>query len=362
MVSAFGGVLAGALADRIGRVRTLMFTILIYSIFTFLSGLSQSYGQLLFFRACQGIGFGGEWAAGAILVAEVSDPEQRGRVLGAIQSFWAIGWGLALIAYTIVFSIASEDLAWRILFWLGILPALLVFYVRRRVREPEVFEATRRAEESHSGEAERDGAEANPLLQIFRSDLLKVTLAASVLSIGAQGGYYAIFTFLPTFLSKERGMSVVSTGGYLAFVIIGAFLGYVISGYVHDLIGRRPTFALFAIGSALTLVLYTKVAVDSRLLLFVLGLPLGFFPSGVFSGFGSYLAELFPTRARGAGQGLTYNFGRGVGAFFPALIGFLAASMGLAAAIPFGAAAYGLCLVALVFLPETRGKEFAPVE
>lgn len=145
-------------------------------------------------------------------------------------------------------------------------------------------------------------------------------------------------------------------------MIVGAWLGYVTSGYVHDLLGRRPTFALFAVGSAVTLVLYTKIAVDSQILLFGLGLPLGFFPSGVFSGFGSYLAELYPTRARGAGQGFAYNFGRGIGAFFPAVIGILSAAMGLAAAIPFGAAAYGLCLIALLFLPETRGKQFESVE
>jgi MFS family permease len=362
IVSAFGGILAGYLADRIGRVNTLMITIGLYSVGTFLSGLSPSYELLLVFRAIQGLGFGGEWAAGAILVSEMSHPDQRGRVLGMIQSAWAIGWGGAVIAYTIVFSLVGPELGWRVLFWLGILPALLVLYIRRKVSEPEVYVETRRAQEAQTQEAVERGATSNSLVQIFRSDLLGTTAAASLLSIGAQGGYYSIFTWLPSYLETERNLNVVGTGSYLASVIIGSFLGYVLSGYLHDLLGRKLTFALYALLSALAIFLYTKIPVGANQLLVVLGLPLGFFASGIFSGFGSYLAELFPSRARGAGQGFTYNFGRAMGAFFPVAIGALSAAIGLAGAIAFGTSAYGLCLLALLFLPETRGKEFVPLD
>jgi MFS family permease len=145
-------------------------------------------------------------------------------------------------------------------------------------------------------------------------------------------------------------------------VIIGSFLGYVVSGYINDWIGRRATVALYAISSAVLVVLYTQIPVGANVLLLVLGVPLGFFASGIFSGFGSYLAELYPSRARGAGQGFTYNFGRAVGAFFPALVGFLSVSIGLAGAVAFGALAYGLCLLALIFLPETNGKAFVALD
>lgn len=362
IVSAFGGILAGYLADKIGRVNTLMITVGLYSVGTFLSGLSPSYELLLVFRAIQGLGFGGEWAAGAILVSEMSHPDQRGRVLGMIQSAWAIGWGGAVIAYTIVFSLVGPELGWRVLFWLGILPALLVLYIRRKVSEPEVYVETRRAQDAQTQEAVERGATSNSLVQIFRSDLLGTTAAASLLSIGAQGGYYSIFTWLPSYLETERNLNVVGTGSYLASVIIGSFLGYVLSGYLHDLLGRKRTFALYALLSALAIFLYTKIPVGANQLLVVLGLPLGFFASGIFSGFGSYLAELFPSRARGAGQGFTYNFGRAMGAFFPVAIGALSAAIGLAGAIAFGTSAYGLCLLALLFLPETRGKEFVPLD
>ena len=155
---------------------------------------------------------------------------------------------------------------------------------------------------------------------------------------------------------------MINTGGYLAVVIIGSFVGYLTAGYTHDWIGRRKAFALFSVMSAVLIIAYTRIPENANTLLLILGFPLGFFASGIFSGFGSYLSELFPTRARGAGQGFTYNFGRGLGAFFPAIIGYLSSSIGLAGAIRFGAIGYGLCLIALVFLPETRGKELVAVE
>jgi MFS family permease len=364
VVSAFGGVLAGMLADSIGRARTLMITVAVYAVFTFLSGLAPNYGLLLTFRALQGLGFGGEWAAGAILIAEVADPVQRGRVLGMVQSAWAIGWGLALIAYTVVFSFVPPGLGWRVCFWLGIIPALLILYIRRSVKEPDVYVATREAREARTQEAVERGATTNSFVQIFRLDLLRTTALASLLAIGAQGGYYAIFTWLPTFLKTVRNLSVLSSVPYLAIVIIGSFIGYVCSGYINDWLGRRVTFALYAICSAILIAVYTQIpaGANSLWLLLILGAPLGFFASGIFSGFGSYLAELFPSRARGAGQGFTYNFGRGVGALFPAIIGYLSASIGLAGAVGFGALAYALCIIALIFLPETRGKQLVAID
>ncbi len=362
VVSAFGGMLAGALADSIGRVRTLILTISVYSLFTFLSGFAPNYQFLLVFRALQGLGFGGEWAAGAILIAEVSTPAQRGRVLGMVQSSWAIGWALALVSYTVVFSFFPPAIGWRITFWLGILPGLLTLYVRRNVQEPEIFVETREAEKAETQEVVQRGATRNSLLQIFQPDLLGITLPATVLATGAQGGYYAIFTWLPTFLKTTRHLSIVGSIPYLSLVIIGSFLGYIASGYINDWLGRRPTFMIFAACSALLIYLYTHIPSGANGLLLVLGAPLGFSASGIFSGFGSYLAELFPSRARGAGQGFVYNFGRGVGAFFPTIIGILSTSIGLGGAIGFGAFAYALCVISLFFLPETKGKQLVAVD
>jgi MFS family permease len=350
--SAVGGILGGVLADRIGRARTLMLSVGVYSAFTFLSGLASSYEMLMVFRVFQGIGFGAEWGVGAVLVAELVRAESRGKALGIVQSAWAAGWALAVVAYLISFELFDETVAWRVLMCLGILPALLILYVRSRVEDPEVFRESRTRD--RSGEV--------PLKQILQGKLLRTTLAASLLATGIQGGYYAMFTWIPTYLKKERELTIVGTSGYLFVVIAGAFLGYLSAGWVHDRLGRRRTFALFAALAGVSLVAYFLVPEGSNTTLLLVGFPLGFFASGCFSGFGSYLAELYPTRARATGEGFCYNVGRGIGALFPGIIGFLAASIGLGGAIAFGVFGYVLAIAALAALPETHGRDIQAIE
>jgi MFS family permease len=171
-----------------------------------------------------------------------------------------------------------------------------------------------------------------------------------------------MFTWIPTFLKEERDLSIVGTSGYLAVVIAGAFLGYLSAGFVHDRLGRKKTFTLFAGLAGISLVAYFLVPSGSNTTLLLIGFPLGFFASGCFSGFGSYLSELYPTRARGTGSGFCYNVGRAFGALFPGIIGFLAAAIGLGGAVAFGVFGYVLAIGALRFLPETHGKELVPVE
>jgi MFS family permease len=345
VASAFGGVIAGILCDRIGRVRTLMLTVATYAIFTALCGLAQNYEMLLVFRGAQGIGFGGEWAAGAVLMSEYAAARHRGRTVALIQSSWAVGWGLAVLAYTVIFSLADEGTAWRLLFLTGAVPALLVFYVRRSMKDAPAFAEN------------RSQVDRVAIASIWKPDLVKTTLLASVLATGAQGGYYTLATWVPTFLKTERGLTVVGTGSYLVFLITGAFAGYLTGGYFTDRIGRKNTFRIFAVLSAVLIVLYTQLPASAGDYVRILGFPLGFCSSAIFSGFGSYLAELFPLRVRGTAQGFTYNVGRGIGAFFPTIIGFLAANYGMGGAMTFGAAAYGLVVVALFWLPETAARE-----
>ncbi|TQM83602.1 putative MFS family arabinose efflux permease [Saccharothrix saharensis] len=346
VVSALGGAIAGILADRIGRVRTLVITVITYAVFTVLCGFATSYEMLLVFRALQGLGFGGEWAAGAILVAEYCKPRYRGRTVAFIQSSWAVGWGLSVVVYTAVFSFLPPDLAWRVLFWTGAIPAVLVFYVRRNVKDAP------RAERALATDPPR-----GRIRDVFRGELGRTTLFAALLATGVQGGYYTLAGWVPTFLKTERGLSVVGTGGYLALLISGAFAGYLTGGYLTDRLGRKRTFTLFAVLSALLIVLFTNIPAGANGLILLITFPLGFTTSAIFSGFGSYLAELYPTELRGTGQGFTYNFGRGVGAFFPALVGFLAGSMGVGGAMIFGAVGYGIAVLALLGLPETKGVE-----
>ena len=348
LVSAVGGWLAGWLADRYGRVRTLQVAILWFAIFTFLSGLAQNFEQLFAARALMGLGFGGEWAAGAVLLGEVIRPGHRGKALGMMQAGWAVGWGTAALLYALFFSVLPAETAWRVLFLVGIAPALLVFFVRRYVAEPAVYLETR---SKLAAQGERPSA-----LEIFRPPLLRVTVLGGLMGTGAQGGYYAVTTWLPTFLRTERHLSVLDSAGYLSVSIAGAFCGYLSGGYLADRIGRRLTFLVFAIGAGVIAVTYTMVPFGDSAML-VLGFPLGFFASGVFSAMGPFFTEHFPTRVRGVGQGFAYNLGRATGALFPALVGVLSAQMPLGEAIGlFAGLAYATMAIAAFLLPETRGK------
>jgi MFS family permease len=354
LISAVGGWLAGTLADRYGRARILQLTILWFAFFTFLSGFTHSFTQLLLTRGLQGLGFGGEWAVGSVLMGEAIRSQHRGKAVGTVQGGWAVGWGLAAICYTVLFKTLPEATAWRAMFWIGILPALLVFYIRRRVPEPQVYAETRKQVESSRA--------GTSLLQIFSPDLLKVTLLTAVLAVGAQGGYYAITTWLPTFLKTQRKLSVMNTGAYLIVVIVGSFIGYMISAYLADRLGRKKTLILYAVCSFLTVVAYTYLPISNSVML-VLGFPLGFFASGVFSPIGAFFTELFPSRLRGSGQGFSYNFGRGIGALFPTLVGYLSSSVTLGQAIAiFAASAYVVMILGTSLLPETRGKELRVYE
>jgi MFS family permease len=354
LISAVGGWLAGLLADRFGRVRILQITILWFAFFTFLSGFTNSFWQLLTTRGLQGLGFGGEWAVGSVLMGEAIRAKYRGKAVGTVQGGWAVGWGITAISYTVLFSVLPATTAWRAMFWIGILPALLVFYIRREVPEPEVFHQTRQREVALG--------QGSHFLEIFSPALLKTTLLTALLATGVQGGYYAITTWLPTFLKTARGLSVLNTGGYLFVVIVGSFVGYMVSAWLADRLGRKRTLILFAVCSFLTVTAYTYLPISNQLML-MLGFPLGFFASGSFSPVGAFFTELFPSRLRGSGQGFSYNFGRGVGALFPTLVGYLSARITLGHAIStFAVAAYLVMILAVLLLPETRGKELQVYE
>ncbi len=347
LTSALGGWIAGILSDRIGRVRTLQITIVWFAFFTLMCSLTQNYTQLLVARGLMGFGFGGEWTAGAVLIGEIIRPRDRGKAVGMVQAGWALGWAASAGLYTLVFSLMPADTAWRVLFALGVLPAPFVILIRRLVDEPEI----------HRQQQQREAAEGQraSFMEIFGRGAWFTTLRVALLATGAQGGYYAITTWLPTWLKTEQHLSVVGTGGYLGVVIAGSYAGYLCGALSSDRFGRRMTFIMFSVASMLIALVYTRVPMSNALLL-VLGFPLGFFASGLFAGMGAFMTELFPTRIRGSGQGFCYNFGRAVGATFPFLIGFVSQTMSLGAAIGvFAAIAYGVVVLAAIALPETRG-------
>jgi MFS family permease len=348
LVSSVGGWLAGILADRFGRVRVLRWTVLWFTAFTFLSGLTHGYSQLLIMRSLQGLGFGGEWAAGGVLISEVISKERRGRAAGTVASGWAVGYGSAVFLYSLVFTFAPAALAWRLLFFLGLVPALIVLWICRNLAEPQVFL-----------NAQREGSlkKESHLWEIFQPQLLRTTIVSSLLAMGALGGNYTILTWLPTYLKLVRNLTVLNTSAYLGLNILGSFVGYLVSAHLSDKLGRKKTFALTGICTATTLAVYTMAPLNGTAVL-LLGFPLGLFQSGIIAGMSATFSELFPTRVRGTGQGFSYNTGRGVGSFVPLLVGFAGGYTSLGTAIGICAlCSYGIFLIATALLPETRGKE-----
>jgi MFS family permease len=359
LTSSIGGWGAGVLADRYGRVRVLQLTVLWFTAFTFLSGFTHSYGQLLFTRAMQGFGFGGEWSVGSVLVAETIEARHRGKAAGVVQSSWSVGWAAAALAFWAVTVLLPRELGWRVLFWLGILPALLIIYIRRHVKEPPIYLALRaRQIAEHDGVAGAGGGAGSAnFLAIFRPPLLRNTFWATMLATGMLAAYYSVTTWLPTFLETERHLSVTGRTGYLLMLITGSLAGYLASAWLSDAVGRRRGFIVFAVCGAALILLYTRMPVSGGMLL--IGFPLGFFVLGIFSGMGACFAELFPGAVRGSGQGFCYSIGRAIGAACPALIGLWSGHVPLGQSIGLmTVGAYSLVVIAAWALPETRGRAF----
>jgi MFS family permease len=232
------------LSDRYGRVRALQITVLWFSLFTLLCAFAQNYEQLLVLKSLQGLGFGGEWTAGSVLVSETIRAQHRGKGLGVVQSAWGFGWAGAALLYAVVFSWVSPEWAWRVLFAVGALPALLLLYVRRNVPEPP--------RDATSSTTSRTLDAKLPVVGIFDRSVIRTTIVGGLIGLGAHGGYHAITTWLPTYLKTERHLSVLGTGGYLAVVIAAFICGCIVSAWLQDRIGRRKNLILFALCCAIT--------------------------------------------------------------------------------------------------------------
>ncbi|HET7887592.1 MAG TPA: MFS transporter [Bradyrhizobium sp.] len=348
--SLIGAIGAGIAADRYGRVRVLRWTITLFCVSCFLCGLANGPVQLATFRVMQGLGFGGESSLCMVLVTElIRNPAHRGKYSGFTASSYSFGWAAAAIVYAVAFTVAAPETAWRICFFVGILPAVIVIYMRRNLKEPEVFTRTR-------AEAGAGPSALALLARVGSPPLLGKTILCSLLSGGMLGAYYAIATWLPTFLKTERGLSVFGTSSYLSVTILGSFVGYVAGSYASDSWGRRVTYVLFAIGALAMAITYMAIPVSNASMLF-LGFPLGVLMQGVFAGIGATISESYPNEVRATGYGVSYNIGRVIGSLFPLAVGWLSGgyiSLPLAIALVAGAG-YWLVIGAALLLPETHG-------
>ncbi len=349
--SAIGGLLFGFIADRVGRTRALMMSILVYSLASFACGLSNTIHQLAAFRFILGLGMGGEWTTGAALIAEVWPAEHRGKALGLMQSAWAIG---EMVAAAVVYVVLDRlGLGWRAVFFVGIAPALLCLWIRRDVPESEIWLERNRA----AGHAKRAS-----VVELLRGDTLKYGLLATAMNACGMFGYWGLFTWIPGYLKLPveqggRGLSLLDSTAWLLVMGAGKWLGYTLFGFAADSFGRKRSYFAYLLIAALLVPLYASVTNPGWL--FVLGPFVAFFGTGFFSGYAALTSELFPTEIRATAMGLSYNLGRGFSAIAPATVGLIADSYGFLPAFVLLAGAFFLAALLALTLPETRGKELA---
>ena len=342
--SALGGLLFGLLADRFGRRRMLSASILAYSICTFACGLSTSVLTLAIFRFLLGLGMGGEWAAGATLVAETWPSHWRGRAIGIVQSSWAVGYAIAAVVAGLLLAIAN----WRWVFFAGILPALLVIWIQRHVPEPEIW---RHARAEVSSPARRQAWRAST------RSLIVLTLTNTL----GMFGWWGLFTWIPAYLvlpaaQGGRGLTGVSLTGFLVTInLLGMLPGYLLFGIAADRFGRRRALLVYLAAAAAAVPIMASAR--NPILLLASACLAAFFGTGFFTGSGLIGGELFPTPIRATALGISYNVGRGLSALAPATIGALSEHHGLSWAFGASAIAFAAATLSALLIPETLGAE-----
>lgn len=346
LASAAGGLLFGLFADRYGRKRALIASVLLYSIFTGLCGLSQNLWQLAGFRILLGLGMGGEWASGAALVSETWPAECRSRAFAFMQSSWAIGFGAAAVVTALVL----PTWGWRAVFFVGVLPALFVLWIQYAVEEPEIWQRTKST----------STAASMTFADLFRGPLGSTTIAVTLMNACTMFGWWGLNTWVPAYLvlPPDRGgvgLSTIGSSGIVFITQVGMWFGYISFGFISDAIGRKRAYVTFVLVASVLLPIYGFTR--NPFVLLGLGPFVAFFGTGYFSGFGVLTAEIYPTSIRATAQGFTYNIGRVASAAAPFIVGSLAATRGFGIAFTVTGVAFLLAAVAWIWIPETRSTE-----
>ena len=346
VTAAAGGLIFGVIADRFGRTRALIWSVLIYAVFTAACGFAHNVVQLAIFRILLGIGMGGEWASGAALVSETWPDKHRGKALGIMQSSWAIGYALAALAAGLILPWKG----WRPVFFVGILPAFFTLWVRRGVKEPEVW--THRATLPHA-------CQKNGFRRIFEKDLRPITIAVTFMNACCLFAWWGFNLWVPAYLSlpRSRGGMGFSAHAMSATVIAmqcGMWIGYVSFGFLSDYFGRKPCYITYLLFAAVLMFFYGRV--HTPWLLLVLGPLMAFFGTGYFTGFATVTSEIYETCIRATALGFTYNVGRIASAAAPFAVGSMAQQHGFGIAFSIAGAAFVVAALCWIWIPETKGR------
>lgn len=337
-----GGVGFGMLSDRLGRVRVLTWTIVLFAVFTGLCAFAQGYWDLLFYRTIAGIGLGGEFGIGMALVAEAWPSSKRARA----SSYVGLGWQVGVLAAALLTPMLLPSIGWRGMFAIGVFPAVAAYFIRRHLHEPEVFVA-RTAKP----------ARASPLrLLVADGQTTRISIGMIILCSVQNFGYYGVMIWLPNYLSTRFGFGLTQSATWTAVTILGMALGIFAFGHIADRVGRKPAFFAYMLGAAVMVVVYSQLTDATTLL--IAGAVMGFFVNGMLGGYGALMSELYPTAARATAQNVLFNIGRAVGGFGPVAVGAVAAMWGFETAIALLAVLYLLDILAMwLLIPERRGSE-----
>jgi MFS family permease len=346
IAAAVGGMIFGVIADRFGRTRAMMLAIAVYSVFTAACGFSVTILQLGIFRFFLGLGMGGEWASGAALVSETWPAAHRAKALGFMQSFYAVGYALAILVVAVVLPLWG----WRVVFFVGVLPAFFIIWIRRRVQEPEIWKENKLQAKTSFNET---------LRVIFGKRLRFLTTVVTLMNAFTMFAWWGFNLWIPAYLilsPGQGGMGLTSAGKTWLLVVMqfGMWLGYLTFGFISDRFGRKRVYLVFLVAAALLLFLYSLVHIP--VVLFFLGPLVAFFGTGHFSGFGALTAEIYPTQVRATAQGFTYNIGRIMSAVAPFAVGSLAHIHGFGVAFAVAAFSFFLAALMWIWIPETGGK------
>jgi MFS family permease len=345
VASAAGGLIFGVVADRFGRRKALMASILIYSVFTAACGFATGVAMLAAFRIFLGLGMGGEWASGAALVSETWPAEHRGKALGIVQSSWAVGYAAAAAVAALVLPVWG----WRGVFFVGVIPAFFTLWIQRRVKEPEIWKAVRL----------KDPSVRAGFSEIFGRKRLRLTLFVTLMNACTMFAWWGFNLWLPAYLSMAPdqggvGLASRTMSGLVIFMQAGMWLGYITFGFISDKLGRKRSYVAFLLAASVFMLLYSQTR--RPLVLLILGPFVAFFGTGYFTGFGALTAEIYPTAVRATAQGITYNTGRIVSAVAPFVVGSLAQTRGFGFSFVLIAAAFLVAALFWIGIPETKGK------
>jgi MFS family permease len=339
-----GGIGFGMISDRIGRVRVLTWTIVVFAVFTGLCALAQGYYDLLLYRTLAGVGLGGEFGIGMALVAEAWPASKRARA----SSYVGLGWQSGVLAAAILTPMLLPAIGWRGMFAIGLFPAVAAFFIRRGLHEPEVFvERTAHAPK-----------ESALRLLVADGEMARTSLGMVILCSVQNFGYYGVMIWLPSYLSSRFGFGLTQSATWTVVTIMGMAVGIYAFGQAADRFGRKPTFFAWMLGAAIMVVLYSRLTDASALL--IAGAVMGFFVNGMLGGYGALMSELYPTAARATAQNVLFNVGRAIGGFGPVVVGAIAAMFSFDVAIALLAVLYGLDILAMwLLIPERRGSELS---